>query len=217
MSRIVNHIQAWACMAVLALVLTGCYTDKSKRNIEYAPNMYNSLPLEPYSQTTYPETNIGGNFFAIKPGLDEPKYFKNGLSAQAAPEGTVPRGESWYYQEDYTPYEYAVEDYDLAGAELTSPIECSEETFAAGKNLYEIYCIMCHGSDGGGQGSLFKNSDGNYPPVPYSYTTRWSQGMTEGNAFHTLTHGKGIMGSYASQLTPMERWQVICYIKKFQE
>ena len=40
--------------------------------------------------------------------------------------------------------------------------------------------------------------------------------LPEGKMFHTLAHGKGLMGSHASQLSQYERWMVIEYIKVLQ-
>ena len=34
--------------------------------------------------------------------------------------------------------------------------------------------------------------------------------------YHTLTFGKGMMGSHASQLNPKDRWMVIQYVKYLQ-
>ncbi|MEM9984876.1 MAG: cytochrome c [Bacteroidota bacterium] len=204
-------IQRIMLMGLMVLFLSGCYYDKSDRNIEYAPNMYNSLPLEPYSQTAYnTQPWIGGHY----PAAEEDgmvKFFKNGLSAQKAPEGTVPRVKSWYYEEAYSPYPYpeTTDGYELAGEELTTPIEETDEIREKGKVVYEIYCVMCHGPQGKGQGSLV--TGGAYVGVP-SYETLY---LPEGKMFHTLTYGKGQMGSYASQITPRERWEVIAYIKKW--
>jgi hypothetical protein len=212
--------------AIALLLLGGCYTDKSKRNIEYAPNMYNSLPLEPYSQTVFWESNIGGNYEGAR--KDGKSFFANGLNAQKAPEGTVPRSESWYAEEAYAPYIYpnTLEGYELAGAELKSPLDnaasndkgfnCTEETFQRGKVLYEIHCVMCHGANGNGQGVLVQK--GAYGGVPAYNTLKNPDGsyMPAGKMFHSLTWGKNSMGSYASQMTQRERWEVICYIQKFQ-
>ena len=37
--------------------------------------------------------------------------------------------------------------------------------------------------------------------------------MPEGTMFHSITYGKMNMGSYASQLTRKQRWEVIHYVK----
>jgi mono/diheme cytochrome c family protein len=198
-------------LGILALLLTGCYYDKSDRNIEYAPNMYNSLPLEPYSQTVYEtQPEIGGHYPAAEKD-GKVKHFANGLSAQKPVNGTVPRSDSWYYKEAYSPYPYpdTPEAYEQAGEEWTTPLEENETTFQRGKEVYEIYCVMCHGPNGKGQGSLV--TGGAYVGVPAYNALE----ISEGKMFHTLTWGKGVMGSYASQITPKERWQVIAYIKQW--
>lgn len=214
----------WVLTLVLtAGLLSGCYYDKSERNIEFAPNMYNSLPLEPYSQTDYWDTDIGGNYPGAGQGV-EIKFFDDGLAAQKAPEGTVPREDSWYRTEAYSPYAYSnsTAGYDSATQFLRSPLNdpetnengytCTEATFKQGKVVYDIYCINCHGPNGKGQGNLV--TAGVYAGVP-AYSDRAY--LTEGQMFHTVTHGKGIMGSHASQLTPQERWAVVCYIQEWVE
>lgn len=215
-------------LLAIGLMVSSCYNDKSKRNIEYSPNMYNSLPLEPYKQMVWEDANPGGNYPATELSKNgKVVAFSNGLAAQKAPEGTVPRSSaSWYSPESYSPYPYEnnIDDYEAAGAEWFSPlssaetnaegINCSEETFARGQQLYEVFCIMCHGPNGQGNGILV--SEGVYAGVP-SYSGPTLVNLPEGKMFHTLTYGKGIMGSYASQLTPRQRWEVICYIQKFQE
>ena len=37
--------------------------------------------------------------------------------------------------------------------------------------------------------------------------------MPEGQMFYSVTYGKNLMGSYASQLSRKQRWQIIRYIK----
>lgn len=198
----------------LSVVWSGCYfgyNDKTKRNKEFSPNMYNSIPLEPFVQTVEDTT-------ARNP------IFPDGLNAQPAPHGTVPR-DSWYVSEAYTPYPFSNtnEGYDSAGQFLTSPladtsvqgINCSQETFNRGKRIFEVYCIMCHGANGDGKGNLVTSGVfGNVPSYKDPNTLKF---LPVGKMFHTLTYGKGIMGSYASQLTPRERWEVICYIQHFQQ
>lgn len=213
-------------LGLFVLLLSGCWTDKSHRNVEYAPNMFYSIPLEPYSQTVGEDGPEG----YIKYSTNDKYQDGASLSAMYAPEGTVPRAESWYRTEAYTPYPYenTPEDYELAGTNWTSPLRamdpdstsgfnCTDETYANGKVLYERFCIMCHGAQGKGQGILV--TSGVFGAVP-SYSSAEGTGvknLSEGKAFHTLTYGKNSMGSYASQLTPMERWEVICYIQEFQK
>jgi hypothetical protein len=41
--------------------------------------------------------------------------------------------------------------------------------------------------------------------------------MPEGKMFHSITYGRNIMGSYASQLNPEERWKVIMFVQTLQK
>jgi len=83
--------------------------------------------------------------------------------------------------------------------------------------LYLINCGICHGTKLDGNGPLYKDGSGPYPAKPATlvgdakYTA-----MTEGTMFHSITYGKGMMGSYASQVSPKQRWMIIHYIKNKQ-
>ena len=79
--------------------------------------------------------------------------------------------------------------------------------------MYTTFCVHCHGKEGKGQGSLTK--DGKYPPPP-SYSGDQLKDLPVGKMYWTITHGKNLMGSHASQLTPEERWKVIMHVQKLQ-
>jgi mono/diheme cytochrome c family protein len=214
-----------AAFALAFLLLSGCWVDKSKRNYEFAPNMFHSIPLEPYSQTTSDENPEAKVKFSPQ---GQPDNRPSGISAFYAPDGTIPREESWYHPEAYLPYEMPnnTEGYERSDTEVVSPLEdpnpesgynCDESSYAKGKELYEIFCAVCHGTNGDGNGIL--PASGKFAAVP-SYKSAEGVGLknlSAGKMYHSITYGKGVMGSYASQLSPRERWQVICYVQEFQK
>lgn len=136
-----------------------------------------------------------------------PAYqFANGLSAQLPVEGTVPRG--------YHPYEFANtnEGYDAAKTSLLMPeAYASEDVLTEGKELYTTFCVNCHGEKGDGNGNLVQQEK--ILGVP-AYKDR---DITPGSMYHVIMHGKGIMGSHASQLTYDERWKIVRYVVKLRE
>ncbi|MFK7973062.1 MAG: cytochrome c [Bacteroidia bacterium] len=225
-----KYIRLTIITVLLAVVAVGCSYQDGDRNIEYAPNMYHSIPLEPYTQVT-DEWYTEGLYYK---GVTKQSIFKDGLNAQKPVKGTIPRADSWIRQEAFTPYhqDNSPESYAWAGDSLFSPLPKPErphtqkgvlvdwataEDFAKGKEVYEQLCIMCHGAKGDGGGTVPTKSE-QYPGVP-SYKSAAGTGLKnlpEGKMFHTLTYGKNAMGSYASQATPRQRWQVISYIKHFQ-
>lgn len=157
---------------------------------EYAPQMYHSIPLEPYSQVDY---------YA---------YSSDGKHLRLPVEGTVARG-----KEDYVyPYPNTNEGYEAAGKNLKNPLPPTPENIEEGKRLYTLYCVHCHGEKGDGQGSIVQAEK--FPPPP-AYNGPLKD-LPEGKMYHSITYGKNLMGSHASQLSPTERWQVILYVRVLQ-
>jgi hypothetical protein len=80
-----------------------------------------------------------------------------------------------------------------------------------GKELYNIYCAVCHGPKGDGQGILMKREK--FLGIP-SYADR---DITEGSIYHVLMYGKNLMGSHAGQVNSNERWQISQYVISLRE
>ncbi|KGO94068.1 c-type cytochrome [Flavobacterium subsaxonicum] len=162
--------------------LTSCH-DNSAPNYQYFPNMYESVGYETYSESA---------------------SFANGKEGQLPAKGSIPRG--------FTPYEYenSTAGYDLAKANLKSPLAPEEVDEAKGQQLFTIYCAICHGDKGDGKGNLSKREK--FAGVP-NYKDRV---ITEGSIFHVVTYGLNMMGSHANQLSQEERWQVAHYVMKLK-
>jgi mono/diheme cytochrome c family protein len=167
----------------LSALVTSCH-DNLKPNYQYMPNMY-----EPVSYNTYSESDA----------------FKNGQEGQLPAEGSLNRGFEVYE------YENTTAGYDLAKANLKSPLDTlSTEDMDKAKGLYEIYCAICHGNGGNGQGKLV--TQGKFLGVP-SYKDRV---ITTGSVFHVQTYGLNSMGAYSNQLNAHERWLVATYVMKLK-
>lgn len=86
------------------------------------------------------------------------------------------------------------------------------------ERLYLINCGICHGSDLKGNGPIYNDGKGPYPAQPKNLIgDPIVSVMPDGQMFYSLTYGKNLMGSYASQLSRKQRWQVIAYIKAKQQ
>jgi mono/diheme cytochrome c family protein len=164
-----------------ALLLASCSRDRSKPNVQYMPDMYETIPYEPY----------GVN--AVMP---------DGMAAQTPPEGTIARGKM--------PFTISLADYVYAKDSLFSPLKKSKANLDNGKKMFNIYCAICHGEAGDGQGNLVKREK--FFGVPHFK----DRDITEGSIYHVIYHGRNAMGSHASQLTEKERWQVVQYVQKLK-
>ena len=131
--------------------------------------------------------------------------FKNDMEARLPVRGTIARGKMIY--DDYPNSE---EGYLMAKDSLKSPLKVTDENMAKGKYLFGIYCVVCHGNKGDGQGDLVKNDK--FLGVP-NYKDRV---ITEGSIYHVIMYGRNLMGSHASQLNATERWQVVQYVEKLR-
>ena len=136
----------------------------------------------------------------------EADIFQNEQEAMLPVEGSISRG--------WMPYDYEdnLEGYDLAKAELKNPLVYSEENLKKGEELYNIYCATCHGKKGDGQGWLVQQEK--ILGVP-SYDDQ-GRAITEGSVYHVMYYGINTMGSYASQMSEKELWQVDHYVMKLK-
>jgi len=171
-------------MILLALTAVSCFNDSSP-NYQYFPDMYEPIPYEPYGE------------YEIFPG---------GQSARLPVEGTVSRG--------WKPYEYEnnPEGYQAAKAELQNPLPYTESNLAAGRQLFTIYCAVCHGDKGDGQGILVQREK--VLGIP-SFDDA-GRNITEGSVYHVMYYGLNMMGSYASQTSIDERWLIDHYVMKLK-
>jgi len=169
-----------ALIVAVSVSLTSCF-NKNAPNYQYFPNMY-----EPVSYDTYGAAPI----------------FPNEQSAMMPAEHSIPRG--------WMPYEYENTPDGLlkAKAELKNPYEVTEENLAVGSHLYTIYCAVCHGDKGDGQGILVQREK--FLGIP-SYADP-GRTIVPGGIYHVETYGLNAMGSYASQTSEKERWQIAMHV-----
>ncbi len=172
-------------LIIVSLLFTSCF-DPSRPNFQYFPDMYESLAGEAYAESD---------------------AFSNGLEAQLPVEGTIARG--------WEPYDYddTEEGYQLAKAQLISPISIDDINLSKGKELYEIYCSVCHGDKGDGLGILAEREK--FLGIPaYNDPSRI---ITEGSIYHVIMYGRNAMGSHAGQINEEERWQITQYVLQLKE
>lgn len=127
---------------------------------------------------------------------------KSGITLQHPVAGTIARG--------YHPFHYGKgePEAERAGRELTDPFHPDSATLEKGKALYQIYCLVCHGAEGKGDGPISSK----IPPPP-SYKSDRVLGFLPGRIFHVITMGAGKMPSYAAQLSPDDRWLIVTYVR----
>ncbi len=186
---------------VLAVALfTSCDGVKRDPGSIYMPDMAYSRAYESYASRD-------SAIFTTDMHNKGSKIFYNNLP----PAGTVKRGEMF----PTTPLADTLGTYAVSSA-LKNPydsVTLSKEQLAEAGRLFNVNCAICHGADGGGAGPIA--AAGHIGGVANLNSGAYVK-MTDGTMFHSITYGKGLMGSYASQVTRAQRWMIIKYIRTMQ-
>ncbi len=227
-------IGALVGVALFAWLFSLCSpAGKNKTGHEYMPDMYHPVTYEanvlanyswnhwddestfPKKQLSQPRKPVPGT---IARGYTAVQYVgadvlavvrgKNAPNAVAAPvNGQVP----FYYQD-------TEEDRLRCEQEMaTNPFPLTKEGLERGKTLYNLYCAICHGEKGDGQGYIVTMPDSKYLAQPKNLIDEEMIKAKDGRFYFAIMYGKNVMGGYADKLSYEERWQVIHHIRSLQQ
>lgn len=169
-------------------------------------------------------------------------FFKDGVAARPPVEGTVPRGylraDREFYFGKKSSYGNTGNSQPVmpltgsstsqapsSGANLspaamypddvdTFPFPITKEALDRGQERYNIFCSVCHGATGYGDGMVARR--GFSKPAPASYHQDRLRQAPVGHFFDVMTNGWGAMPAYASQIPVEDRWKIIAYIRALQ-
>ena len=179
---------------VAGIAIVSCNKVRRNTGRAYMPDMAYSNAYETY-------------------GASEERLSKSGAHYNGRPvEGTIARGDMFPYTLKNDTLGYT------QSASVTNPLPpLDAKKYLEAARLYLINCAICHGDKLDGNGPLFKGGDGPFTAAPKNFMDADMKAMPEGRMFHSVTYGKGQMGSYASQLSTEQRWMIIHYVKEKQK
>ncbi len=164
------------------------------------------------------------------------EFFADNKAMRELPEGTVARGQlredKAFYQGKTANAANEVAAASASGAAATSatdasgntvvtsfpgaieksPVPVTAELLAKGEERYKVFCIVCHGPVGNGDGMIVRRG---YPKPP-SYNDDRLRGAPDGHYFDVITNGWGKMNSYGSMIPTADRWAIVAYIRALQ-
>ena len=185
-----NIVSRFSAVVIFGIVAMGCNGGKNKTNIELIQNMMDQIHVKP--QDWDPDSK---DFSTVK----------------VPPEGTI--------AQNRIPYLF---DGDPVGAgeKLKNPLagDRSPEVLLQGKKVYEIYCGICHGAKGAGDGSVAPKM-ALKPPTLLSDKVK---NHPDGRLYHIIVNGQGVMGAYGAQIGSLpenynDRWKLVNYVRSLQE
>ncbi len=232
-------IKQYLVAVLFALSLYACSPAEGNfTGSEYMPDMAHSIAYEANVYTKY----------GLNTWDEDSKVDLKTLSIPGEPvHGTVPRGYAGVRHTDpnqaetmmatlrgersvneiavpvngSVPYHYedTEEERTRATEELIdNPFPITEEGLAKGKELYDIFCGICHGEKGDGVGYIVSEDNPNaaYPAQPANFLIGDLLTASNGRYYHAIMYGKNVMGAYKDKLSYEERWNVIHYIRALQ-
>jgi len=146
------------------------------------------------------------------------EFFKDKIPGRPLVAGTVPRG---YLREDEALYAGKIAANKgkaganaayLEGEVYEFPFPVTKEVVERGQQRYQIFCSMCHGLTGAGDGMAVQRG---YKKPP-SYLEDRVRTAPVGHYFDVITNGWGGMPSYAGQIPVRDRWAIIAYVRALQ-
>ncbi len=187
-------IPAILAVLVLATALVGCRGMRSDR------------------QPIHPNLNMdfGPNFKAQR---DNP-FFEDGMAMREPVPGTVARER--LITSENAPY---MQGRDEGGAFVAvMPVAVDEAMLARGLERYQIFCTMCHGGTGDGQGIIMAGNAGQgfgHVPAP-TFHSEFLRGAPDGYLYDVITNGIRSMAPYGPQISVADRWAIVAHIRALQ-
>lgn len=167
---------------------------------------------------------------------DQPRYkaykksefFSDKRGSRDRVEGTVARGQLHENKAFYTgkvdnpnPNAQAATSTDATGNTIVTsfpnaieefPVPVTKELVDRGQDRYNIYCIVCHGPLGNGDGMIVRRGFSKPP----TYNDDRLRNAPVGHFYDVITNGWGKMNSYAHVIQPADRWAIVAYIRALQ-
>ena len=134
-------------------------------------------------------------------------FFEDGRAMRPPVSGTVARG---MLREDVEFHTGRTADGRYVDV---MPVAYTVEFGRRGQERYDIYCTVCHGAAGDGQGILMT---GGYGFISVGYHTDRLRSIEDGYLYEVITQGVRSMPGYAQQIPVADRWAIVAYVRALQ-
>lgn len=125
---------------------------------------------------------------------DPAPMFSNGASARMPVASTVGR------------------DANLSDRPARIPLPVNQALLNRGRERFGIFCSPCHGLAGDGDGPVVQRGF----PKPPSYHQDALRQAPDSHFYDVISQGYGAMFSYASRISPEDRWAIVAYVRALQ-
>ena len=139
--------------------------------------------------------------------MEPSSFFVDGQSSRPTVGGTIARGQLVSAEMRYAGL--GPQDQPPTDA---FPFEITRADLERGQQRFNIYCAVCHGADGDGDGMIVQRG---FTRPPSLHEQRLKDAPV-GHFFNVITNGWGAMYSYNDRIFPEDRWRIIAYVRTLQ-
>ena len=106
--------------------------------------------------------------------------------------------------------------------EFPENVNVNMDLLERGQNRFNIYCSVCHGYAGNGDGLVNARAMALASTGKAQWTAAKSLNEPAiiknpvGRIFDTISNGRGTMGPYKSQIPVEDRWAIVAYVRALQ-
>ncbi len=97
------------------------------------------------------------------------------------------------------------------GRRFQNSVARTAESLERGRDRYDIFCALCHGAQGAGDGPIAAAM-----PIVPSLVSPQVQGYNDGYIYALITNGRGLMKQYRQRVRRDDRWHIVNYIRVLQ-
>lgn len=103
-----------------------------------------------------------------------------------------------------------------------NPLPITQELVENGQKYFGIYCSVCHGMNGGGNGLVNRRAQKILaatwiPPSSLHQDILYADKYPDGKLFNTISNGIRKMPGYSSQIKSRDRWAIVAYVRALQQ
>lgn len=151
-------------------------------------------------------------------------WFKDGRAMRLPVEGTLARGQLRHKEHWLNGYFTSVDSTTgtetlMFATSLPPELSLDEKLLARGKERYAIYCALCHGDDGLGNGLINRRAvelkETKWVPATNLMTAEIRE-RADGQIFQAIRDGVRNMPAYGSQIDPDDRWAIVAWVRELQ-
>ena len=140
----------------------------------------------------------------------EKQYFyeKDDRTKRNPIEGTISYG---FYKDDNPEFFLGRNDEGEYVDKVSEILDIDENFIKRGQERYNIYCSVCHGYSGVGNGLVAQNDE--YNVIVTSILSETLDDKSDGYFYDIISNGKNNMKGYSGQIKEEDRWAIVTYIR----